>query len=107
MKEYDKKQVVDVLNRILESELAGVIRYAHYSFLVYGYNRIPIVSWLREQATESQTHAQLAGEMITQLGPIPRSGLDGCSTATSMTSARFLPSRWSMKPMPSHSTRTC
>jgi bacterioferritin len=58
MKEYDKKQVVDVLNRILESELAGVIRYTHYSFLVYGYNRIPIVSWLREQASESQMHVR-------------------------------------------------
>ena len=65
MSQIDKKQVVDLLNRILESELAGVIRYTHYSFLVYGYNRIPIVSWLREQAAESQTHAQLAGEMIT------------------------------------------
>ena len=75
MKEYDKKQVVDVLNRILESELAGVIRYTHYSFLVYGYNRIPIVSWLREQASESQMHAQLAGEMITQLGAYPSLGI--------------------------------
>jgi bacterioferritin len=75
MKEYDKKQVIDVLNRILESELAGVIRYTHYSFLVYGYNRIPIVAWLRDQATESQMHAQLAGEMITQLGAYPSLGI--------------------------------
>jgi bacterioferritin len=52
-----------------------VIRYTHYSFLVYGYNRIPIVSWLREQAAESQTHAQMAGEMITQLGAYPSLGI--------------------------------
>ena len=71
MSEIDKKRVIDLLNRILESELAGVIRYTHYSFLVYGYTRIPIVSWLRDQATESLTHAQLAGEMITQLGAYP------------------------------------
>ena len=44
MTDMDKKRVIDLLNRILESELAGVIRYTHYSFLVYGYNRIPIVS---------------------------------------------------------------
>ena len=75
MSEFDKKRVIDLLNRILESELAGVIRYTHYSFLVYGYNRIPIVSWLREQATESQTHAQMAGEMITQLGAYPSLGI--------------------------------
>jgi bacterioferritin len=75
MTEMDKKRVVDLLNRILESELAGVTRYTHYSFLVYGYNRIPIVSWLRDQATESLTHAQLAGEMITHLGAYPSLGI--------------------------------
>jgi bacterioferritin len=67
----DKKAVVDVLNRILETELAGVVRYTHYSFMVYGYNRIPIVAWLRDQATESIGHAQQAGEMITLLGEHP------------------------------------
>ena len=67
----DKKGVVDVLNRILEAELAGVVRYTHHSFMVYGYNRIPIVGWLREQATESIGHAQQAGEMITLLGEHP------------------------------------
>lgn len=67
----DKKRVLDVLNRILEAELAGVVRYTHYSFMVYGYNRIPIVSWLREQAAESIGHAQQAGEMITLLGEHP------------------------------------
>jgi bacterioferritin len=44
MSEIDKKRVIDLLNRVLESELAGVIRYTHYSFLVYGYTRIPFVS---------------------------------------------------------------
>ena len=50
MSDIDKTRVIELLNRILESELAGVIRYTHYSFLVYGYNRIPIVAWLRAQA---------------------------------------------------------
>ncbi|MBV9862915.1 MAG: bacterioferritin [Alphaproteobacteria bacterium] len=71
MAQIDKNRVVGLLNRILEQELAGVIRYTHYSLLVFGYNRIPIVSWLREQATESLTHAQQAGEMITLLGAYP------------------------------------
>jgi bacterioferritin len=69
--DIDKQKVVPLLNRILESELAGVVRYTHYSFMVYGYNRIPIVSWLREQATESMAHAQQAGEVITALGEHP------------------------------------
>jgi len=71
MPRLDKERVIELLNRILESELAGVVRYTHYSFLVFGHNRIPIVSWLREQATESLTHAQAAGEMITSLGAYP------------------------------------
>jgi len=75
MADMNKDRVVDLLNRILESELAGVIRYTHYSLLVYGFNRIPIVSWLRDQATESLTHAQMAGEMITHLGAYPSLGI--------------------------------
>jgi bacterioferritin len=71
MAELDKEKAVSLLNRILEAELAGVVRYTHYSFLVFGHNRIPIVSWLREQAAESLTHAQQAGEMITLLGAYP------------------------------------
>ena len=71
MSDLDKRQVVDLLNRILEQELAGVVRYTHYSFLVFGYSRIPIVSWLRDQANESLLHAQQAGEMITLLGAYP------------------------------------
>ena len=71
MPELNRDHVVELLNRILEAELAGVVRYTHYSFLVYGYNRIPIVSWLREQASESLLHAQQAGEMITHLGAYP------------------------------------
>lgn len=65
------KKVIDTLNKILECELAGVVRYTHYSLMVYGHTRIPIVSWLREQATESLMHANQAGEHITTLGGHP------------------------------------
>jgi bacterioferritin len=71
MSKIDKDQVVGVLNRLLETELAGVVRYTHYSFLVFGFGRIPIVSWLREQANESLLHAQQVGEWITTLGAYP------------------------------------
>jgi bacterioferritin len=71
MPDLDKDEVVGLLNRILEQELAGVVRYTHYSLLVFGFNRIPIVAWLREQASESLLHAQQAGEMITHLGAYP------------------------------------
>ena len=71
MSDLNKEKAISLLNKILEQELAGVVRYTHYSFLVFGHNQIPIVSWLREQAAESLTHAQQAGEMITLLGAYP------------------------------------
>ena len=71
MTTLDKDKVVGLLNQILEQELAGVVRYTHYSFLVFGFGRIPIVSWLRAQADESLLHAQQAGEMITLMGAHP------------------------------------
>ena len=67
--------VVDLLNEIMEMELAGVVRYTHYSLMVYGYNRIPIVSWLRSEASTSMSHATEAGELVTQLGAHPSLGI--------------------------------
>lgn len=71
----DKPAALAVLNNILEAELAGVVRYTHYSLMVYGYGRIPIVDWLRGQAQESLLHAQEAGELITALGGHPSLGI--------------------------------
>ena len=67
----DKEKVIQALNTIMEFELAGVVRYTHYALMVFGYNRIPIVSWLRAQATESLDHANQAGEHITTLDGHP------------------------------------
>ena len=64
-------KVVETLNRILELELAGLVRYLHYSFMIFGHNRIPIVGWLRGQADEAQAHSIQAGEHITNLGGHP------------------------------------
>jgi bacterioferritin len=71
MESQDKKSAIDILNRILELELAGVVRYTHYSLMIFGYNRIPIVSWLKSNADESLAHAHKAGELVTWLGGHP------------------------------------
>lgn len=73
--EVDKSKVIGLLNHILEMELAGMVRYTHYSLMIYGYSRIPIVSWLREQANEAMTHALEAGELISSLGGHPSLGI--------------------------------
>jgi len=67
----DNEKIIASLNKILEMELAGVVRYTHYALMVYGYGRIPIISWLRGQATESLDHANKSGELITNLGGHP------------------------------------
>jgi bacterioferritin len=71
MAQGGNERVVGILNKILEAELAGVVRYTHYSLLIFGFNRIPIVSWLRGQANEALAHATAAGEWITTLGAHP------------------------------------
>ena len=69
MRELNEQRVCEILNEIVELEMAGVVRYAHSSLMVTGPYRIPIVQFLQEQATESLQHALLAGEYIT--------GMDG------------------------------
>ena len=69
MKQFDEKQICEILNSIMEYELAGVVRYTHSSLMVTGPHRIPIVAFLQGQANESLLHAQQAGELLT--------GLDG------------------------------
>jgi bacterioferritin len=71
----NKTAVLNTLNRIMEFELAGVVRYTHYAFMIYGYHRIPIVDWLRKQADESLLHARQAGELVTWLGGHPSLGI--------------------------------
>ncbi len=71
MNENEKQEAIVVLNKILELELAGVVRYTHYALMVFGYNRIPIVSWLQGNGDESLMHARKAGEFVTMLGGHP------------------------------------
>ena len=63
------QKVNKILNEIMEYELAGVVRYTHYSLMITGPYRLPIVEFLKDQAKESLQHAQQAGELLT--------GLDG------------------------------
>ncbi len=69
LKPLDTDKACAILNEIMEYELAGVVRYTHSAMMVTGPYRIPIVDFLKEQATESLIHAQGAGELIA--------GLDG------------------------------
>ena len=65
------ESIIQTLNHLLEIEMAGVVRYTHYSFMVFGFNRIPICKWMREQAEESLCHAHMIGELITHFSHHP------------------------------------
>ena len=67
----NQKEVLKSLNKILEHELAGVVKYTHYAFMVQGPYRLSVVQWLREQALESLAHAEAVGEHVTSLGEHP------------------------------------
>ena len=67
MQDLNHTKTIDLLNAIMEFELAGVVRYTHYSLMVTGPNRIPIVAFFKAQATESLLHAQQVGEILTGL----------------------------------------
>jgi bacterioferritin len=67
MKELNQSKTIDTLRKIMEFELAGVVRYTHYALMVTGPNRIPIVDFFKAQANESLLHAQQVGEILTGL----------------------------------------
>ncbi len=69
--QFDTAAALALLNEILETELAGVVRYTHYALMVFGHNRIPITSWLRGEATTCLAHANEAGELATHFGDHP------------------------------------
>ena len=75
MKELDTEKVCAILNKIMEYELSGVVRYTHYLLMVRGPYRIPIVEFMKAQATESLMHAQQAGEILTGLDGHPNQGI--------------------------------
>lgn len=88
--DFDYEKVVAALNKILQMELAGVVYYTHYSFMIYGHARIPITSWLKENATESLTHAQEAGEMIMRIGSRPELAIADLPTTQHTTIDQIL-----------------
>ena len=75
MKDLNVDRTVEILNEIMEYELAGVVRFTHYSLMIIGPNRIPLVAFMKSQAAESLLHAQSAGEILTGLGGHPSLGI--------------------------------
>ena len=72
----NKNGIIEKLSEIFTLELSGVIRYTHYSLMIFGYNRLPLIDFFKAQASESLDHANLAGEYITGLEGHPPLDID-------------------------------
>ena len=64
-------EVMVILNKIMEYELSGVVRYTHYALMITGRDRLSLAQFFKDQANESLLHAQEAGEIVTGLGGHP------------------------------------
>ena len=71
MENLNTKKVIEVLNTIMQCELSGVVRYTHYALMITGRDRLTLTEYFKTQASESLTHAQDAGELVTGLGGHP------------------------------------
>ena len=71
MENLDTKKTINILNKIIQYELSGVVRYTHYALMVTGRDRLSLTQFFKDQATEALAHAQQAGELVTGLGGHP------------------------------------
>ena len=67
MNKNKTNEVIETLNKIMEYELSGVVRYTHYALMITGRDRLSLAAFFKEQANESLLHAQEAGEIVTGL----------------------------------------
>ena len=85
MDDLDRPRTNELLNRVMQAELAGVVRYTSYALIIVGPNRLPLVEFMKRQATESLAHALQVGELLTGLDGIPAvtiQDIDGPSPGT-------------------------
>ena len=68
MNDINTPKIIEILNKIMQYELSGVVRYTHYSLMITGRDRLSLSAFFKEQANESLLHAQEAGELVTGLG---------------------------------------
>jgi bacterioferritin len=95
MPDLDVEATIAALDQILRAELAGVVRYTHSSLMIVGPNRIPLVAFMKAQATESLLHAQQVGEILTGLGGHPTQGIEPIEETHNHEIAAILAEAWS------------
>jgi bacterioferritin len=67
----DIDQAVDILNKVLASELVCVLRYKRHFYMAQGLHAEPIAQEFLQHANDEQLHADQVAVRITQLGGAP------------------------------------
>ncbi len=67
----DLTQAVDILNKVLASELVCVLRYKRHFYMAQGLHAEPIAQEFLQHANDEQLHADQVAVRITQLGGAP------------------------------------
>lgn len=67
----DRDRVLEVLNKVLATELVCTLRYKRHYFTAQGLKAAPMAAEFLEHARQEQEHADLVAERIVQLGGEP------------------------------------
>ncbi|MFZ6674751.1 ferritin-like domain-containing protein [Undibacterium sp. Xuan67W] len=67
----DRKEIIDMLNGALATELVCVLRYKRHYYTANGLQNGPIKAEFLQHAAEEQAHADLLAERIVQLNGSP------------------------------------
>jgi bacterioferritin len=78
--QLDTKQVCDVLNQALATEIVCVLRYKRHYFMARGVNKDAVAAEFLQHAADEQDHADRIAERITQLGGAPDFNPEGLAT---------------------------
>jgi bacterioferritin len=69
--QLDAKQVCDILNQALATEIVCILRYKRHFYSAKGINKDAVAAEFLQHAGEEQQHADQLSERITQLGGEP------------------------------------
>jgi len=75
----DVQAVIDVLNRVVATEIVCWLRYTQHAIAASGIDRAQVAAEFTEHATDERQHMERAAERISQLGAAPDLSPEGLS----------------------------
>lgn len=76
----DRKQVINVLNQVLATEIVCTLRYKSHYYMARGINSESVKAEFLQHANDEQQHADWVAERIVQLGGEPDFNPEGLAT---------------------------